>query len=87
MEAFALAYTLALRRRPTIAIGRSLSMDSASLNKARRDLAQASLIAYEKPLYQVLALDLPRASPPNEARPGQLRSLREWLAASLEKTS
>ena len=69
------------------AIGRSLSMDAAILNKARRDLAQARLLAYEKPLYQVLALDLPRPRANPEAHRGQLRSLREWLAAGLEKAA
>lgn len=31
-------------------------MDAAALVSARRQLEQAGLIAYEKPLYQVLAL-------------------------------
>ena len=63
------------------AIERSLSMDVLSLNKARRDLVQASLIAYDKPLYQVLALD--RDNPTR--RRAELRSLREWLVEALEK--
>ncbi len=46
---------------------------------------QASLIAYDKPLYQVLALEGPRALD-NPTRPrGELRSLREWLVEALEK--
>jgi hypothetical protein len=34
-----------------------LRMDSAALYQARRDLVAIGLIAYQKPLYQVLALD------------------------------
>jgi len=46
-------------------LGRSLSMDPARLRKARGDLVRAGLIAYQRPLYQVLALDSP---PPIEVR-------------------
>lgn len=42
------------------AVGRALSMAQAPLNQARDDLVQAGLIAYQRPLYQVLALDAPR---------------------------
>ena len=38
-------------------LGRSLSMDPERLSKARGDLIGAGLIAYRRPLYQVLALD------------------------------
>lgn len=40
-------------------LGRSLSMDPVRLSKARGDLIRAGLIAYQRPLYQVLALDSP----------------------------
>ena len=40
-------------------LGRSLSMDPVRLGKARGDLIRAGLIAYQRPLYQVLALDSP----------------------------
>ena len=40
-------------------LGRSLSMDPVRLSKARGDLINAALIAYQRPLYQVLALDWP----------------------------
>jgi len=40
-------------------LGRSLSTDSVRLSKARGDLMRAGLIAYQRPLYQVLALDSP----------------------------
>jgi len=40
-------------------LGRSLTMDPVRLSKARGDLIRAGLIAYQRPLYQVLALDSP----------------------------
>ena len=40
-------------------LGRSLSTDPVRLSKARGDLIRAGLIAYQRPLYQVLALDSP----------------------------
>ena len=46
-------------------LGRSLSMDPVRLSKARGDLIRAGLIAYQRPLYQVLALD---SSPRVEVR-------------------
>lgn len=42
------------------AVGRALSMAPAHLTQARDDLVQVGLIAYQRPLYQVLALDAPR---------------------------
>jgi hypothetical protein len=44
------------------AICRLLPLDEAALQCARQELIAAHLIAYQKPLYQVLALD-----PPGEA--------------------
>jgi hypothetical protein len=38
-------------------IGKRLTMDHATLAKARQDLARAGLVAFQRPLYQVLALD------------------------------
>ena len=40
-------------------ICRLLSLDSERLQRARRDLVTVGLIAYRRPLYQVLALDPP----------------------------
>jgi len=40
-------------------LGRRLSMAPARLSQARADLLRAGLIAYQRPLYQVLALDGP----------------------------
>ncbi|MBE0543108.1 MAG: hypothetical protein IH623_17315 [Verrucomicrobia bacterium] len=46
------------------AIGRRLTLDQLSLAAARQQLIQADLIAYRKPLYQVLSLpELPQAAP------------------------
>ena len=39
------------------ALGRSLSLAPGRLSQARSDLIGAGLIAYQRPLYQVLALD------------------------------
>ena len=67
-------------------IGRMLSLPSERLTQARAVLIGAGLIAYEAPLYQVLALDAPPpTSPPAKADPrgtGELRSLREILRQS-----
>lgn len=41
------------------ALARCLSMSSARLGQARDDLLRSGLIAYQRPLYQVLALDVP----------------------------
>jgi len=42
------------------AIAELLPLDSAALARARQQLLAVRLIAYQKPLYQVLALDPPR---------------------------
>ena len=44
--------------------GQLLNMDVPALRSARRELGQAGLIAYRRPLYQVLALDDPFAGQP-----------------------
>jgi hypothetical protein len=43
-------------------ICRLLPFDNAALARARQELISARLIAYQRPLYQVLALDPPRPS-------------------------
>lgn len=43
------------------AIAQLLPLDAPALWRARQELIAAHLIAYQRPLYQVLALDPPRA--------------------------
>jgi hypothetical protein len=67
------------------AIGRHLRMDPLQLAAARQQLMQADLIAYRKPLYQVLALPEPRLEPtaPTEPRAGQTQSVGDILRRAL----
>ncbi len=63
------------------AIGRHVHLDPRQLASARQQLEQAQLIAYEKPLYQVLALP-PGAPEPircPEPRLGQPQSVAQIL--------
>ena len=66
-------------------ICRKLSLDAGQLAGARDQLLQAGLIAYEKPLYQVLSLEPERpapAAPPG--RKGQCQSLGDILKEAVE---
>ena len=56
---------------------RRLKVDSLGLSVARGQLIKAELIAYQKPLYQVLDLIAEPKAPPSAA--GQLRSLSDIL--------
>jgi hypothetical protein len=67
------------------AIGRHLNLDAAALAAARQQLLQADLIAYHKPLYQVLALpEEDHGANAPAARTGQLRSIGEILRRAIE---
>jgi hypothetical protein len=68
------------------AIGRHLNLDAVSLSAARQQLIQADLIAYRKPLYQVLSLpEDPKASPvPASPRTGEVQSVAAILRRALE---
>jgi len=55
-------------------------MDQQSLNKARSGLIKNSLIAWQKPVYQVLSLELQAPD-----RTGSLMSLRDILTMGGEK--
>ena len=57
------------------AVGRLLPLDAARLAGARQELIRARLIAYQKPLYQVLSLDPLAAAP----RSGPAQSLGQIL--------
>jgi hypothetical protein len=63
------------------ALTRRLSMSVGRLDQARSDLIHYGLIAYQRPLYQVLALDVPQPVAARELdaeaislRIGQLRA-------------
>ena len=56
------------------ALARLLSMPTARVLQARADLIRLELIAYERPLYQVLSLD-----PPAAVRQHGLHSVRDSL--------
>ncbi len=58
------------------AIGRHLRLDPLALAAARQQLVRAELLAYQKPLYQVLGLDAPAPAPP---RAGREQSVGEVL--------
>ena len=64
---------------------RHLQMDPRQLAGARRQLETADLIAYRKPLYQVLGLQDPAsgAALPDSPRLGQTQSVGEILRRAL----
>jgi len=63
-------------------ISRLLPLDGAALARARQELIAAGLIAYQRPLCQVLALDAPAGgSPRRPASAGGPLSLGQILRA------
>lgn len=54
-----------------------LSLDEAALSRARTELITADLIAWQKPLYQVLALDAPAL--PRQSQPTSLAEIFEHM--------
>jgi hypothetical protein len=68
-------------------LARLLSMPTARLQQARADLIRLELIAYERPLYQVLSLGPPVAVPQHGLRSVQdgLAQLRDTLAAAQDR--
>ena len=60
-------------------IGRLLPLDASGLAHARQELIAARLIAYQRPLYQVLSLD-----PPASPRVGQAMTLGQILQQAME---
>jgi hypothetical protein len=64
---------------------RMLRLDHPGLSAARAQLCQRGLVAYQKPLYQVLSLEesSPHLSPPQRA--GQSLSLKDVLHHLVEK--
>jgi hypothetical protein len=62
------------------AICRLLPLDGAALARARQELIAARLIAYQRPLYQVLSLD-----PPASPRVGQTLTLGQIFGQVMER--
>jgi hypothetical protein len=63
---------------------RMLRLSHVGLSFARSQLTQSGLVVYQKPLYQVLALEEAPVSVPGP-RSGQMRSLKEVLVQVLEQ--
>jgi len=59
-------------------LSQRLTMEDNALNSARQELIEIGLVAHQKPLYQVLALDTP-ANPHkvSDKYPGELQSLAQ----------
>jgi hypothetical protein len=66
-----------------------LSMDPSILQQARADLIRIGLVAWQKPLYQVLSLDRPEAEKPPapRSRMDKALSLGEILNRAREAAS
>ena len=67
-------------------IVRHLKMEALELSAARQQLVGADLIAYQKPLYQVLALpeDAKASGASTSLRAGQAQSVADILRRALE---
>jgi hypothetical protein len=67
------------------AIGQHLTLDASQLATARQQLVSAQLVAYQKPLYQVLALPEPasQGAPPTGSRSGHVQSVADILRQAL----
>lgn len=65
-------------------LARMLRLDPLTLSAARAQLCAAGLLMYQKPLYQVLALEDSAPPGPPVSRSGQTRSLKDILAHVLE---
>jgi len=66
-------------------LGRQLHLDTVQLSAARRQLIDLDLIAYRKPLYQVLSLPEEAPLANNSPRSGQAQSVAEVLCRVLER--
>lgn len=66
---------------------RMLHLQATGLNEARAHLCRLGLIAYEPPLYQVLALETPMPGALPSRRAGQVLNVNEVLHRILEKGS
>jgi hypothetical protein len=68
------------------ALVRWLSLTTARLRQARADLVRAGLIAYQRPLYQVLALDSPLGVEARELGADEISARIGQLRAALRRT-
>jgi hypothetical protein len=68
------------------AICRRLRIEPSALAAARLHLQKADLVAYQKPLYQVLSLEDPTGplSPPASPRAGEVQSIAQILTRALK---
>ena len=66
------------------ALARSLTMEMSHLTQARNALIRAGLIAYQRPLYQVLALDPPPAETLDPS-PAEVNARLDQLRAALRQ--
>ncbi|HIG30199.1 MAG TPA: hypothetical protein EYQ50_21335 [Verrucomicrobiales bacterium] len=66
------------------AICRIFTMEGARLSAARTQLCRAGLVAYAKPLYQVLELGSPSSALPNRTE-GETMSLGQLLRRAVEE--
>jgi hypothetical protein len=68
------------------AICRRLRIDLGALSLARAHLQRADLIAYQKPLYQVLSLEPgePKSPAADSPRAGEARSIAQILSHALK---
>ena len=64
-------------------LGRALKLDLLGLSMARRQLVDAELIAYQKPLYQVLDLVETVTAPSGRSTDGQARTVADILRQAL----
>lgn len=65
------------------ALTRALKVDGLELSKARRQLIDAQLIAYQKPLYQVLGLVQRSTAFAERGAEGPVRSVADILRQAL----
>jgi hypothetical protein len=65
------------------AICKRLKMDQTTLNQTRDELVRLALVAYNKPLYQVLPLD-PVVSPQTEKKLSDFESLGQIFKQAME---
>lgn len=66
-------------------ICRLLPLDTAGLCRARQELIAADLIAYERPLYQVLALGEESAGRRHRVTSGEPESIGQILSAMIRR--